>query len=80
MAELGGESINEHKNIVELIKKNTWSKVVLVGGDFLNFEHPFLKFENSMLAKEWWKQQHFENMHALIKGSRNMQMEKILEE
>ena len=80
MAELGNESINEHKNIVELIKKNTWAKVVLVGGDFLNFEHPFTTFENSSLAREWWKQQHFENMHALIKGSRSMQMEKILED
>jgi len=80
MAELGNESVDEHKSIVELIKKNTWSKVVLVGGDFLNFEHPFIKFENSALAREWWKQQQFENMHALIKGSRSMQMEKILEE
>src|SRR5678810_50644 len=75
MAELGNESVDEHKSIVELIKKNTWSKVVLVGGDFLNFEHPFIKFENSALAREWWKQQQFENMHALIKGSRSMQME-----
>ena len=80
MAELGKESINEHKNIVELIKKNTWEKVVLVGGDFLNFDHPFIQFDNSMQAAEWWKQQHFENMHALIKGSRSMTMEKILED
>ena len=80
MAELGKESIDEHKDIVELIKKNTWSKVVLVGGDFLKFEHPFIQFENSTQAREWWKQQHFENVHALIKGSRSMLMEKILEE
>ena len=80
MAELGKDSIPEHKSIVELIKTNTWSKVVLVGGDFLNVEHPFIQFENSMLAREWWKQQHFENIHALIKGSRSMLMEKILED
>ena len=80
MAELGKESINEHKNMVELIKKNTWANVVLVGGDFLNFEHPFMQFENSIQAREWWKQQHFENMRALIKGSRSMMMEKILDD
>jgi UDP-N-acetylmuramoyl-tripeptide--D-alanyl-D-alanine ligase len=79
MAELGEESLNEHEAIVELIKKNNWEKVVLVGGDFLKFDHPFLKFENSTQAKEWWQQQHFENTHALIKGSRSMQMEKVLE-
>jgi UDP-N-acetylmuramoyl-tripeptide--D-alanyl-D-alanine ligase len=79
MAELGTESLNEHKAIVELIKKNEWEKVVLVGGDFLKFDHPFIKFENAMQVKDWWHQQHFENAHALIKGSRSMQMEKVLE-
>ena len=79
MAELGEESVNEHKAIVELIQKNNWEKVVLVGGDFLKFDHPFIKFETTLQAKEWWQQQHFENAHALIKGSRSMQMEKVLE-
>lgn len=79
MAELGGESIEEHKAVVELIKQTEWKKVVLVGGDFLKFDHPFLKFQTSIQAKEWWQQQHFENTHALIKGSRSMQMEKVLE-
>jgi UDP-N-acetylmuramoyl-tripeptide--D-alanyl-D-alanine ligase len=53
---------------------------VLVGGDFLNFDHPFIKFENSTLVKEVVEAATFENMHVLIKGSRSMQMEKILEE
>ncbi len=79
MAELGDESLKEHKAIVELIKQNDWEKVVLVGGDFLKFDHPFIKFETALQAKEWWQQQHFENTHALIKGSRSMQMEKVLE-
>ncbi|MEP7376488.1 MAG: UDP-N-acetylmuramoyl-tripeptide--D-alanyl-D-alanine ligase [Chitinophagaceae bacterium] len=79
MAELGKESIDEHKAIVELIKTSGWKNVVLVGGDFLKFDHPFIKFENALQAKDWWQQQHFKNTHALIKGSRSMQMEKVLE-
>jgi UDP-N-acetylmuramoyl-tripeptide--D-alanyl-D-alanine ligase len=79
MAELGTESLNEHKAIVDLINRNKWKQVALVGGDFLKLGHPFLSFENSLQAKEWWQRQHFENTYVLIKGSRSMQMEKILE-
>ncbi len=42
MAELGEESLDEHKAIVDLIKQNNWKNVVLVGGDFLKFDHPFI--------------------------------------
>ena len=80
MAELGEESVREHKAIVELIKQNNWNSVALVGGDFLKFDHPFLKFENALQAKDWFLQQHFENTYLLIKGSRSMQMEAILKE
>ena len=34
MAELGKESMHEHKVIIDLIKKYKWKNVVLVGGDF----------------------------------------------
>lgn len=79
MAELGDESILEHKAIVDLIKNYQWKNVVLVGGDFLKFDHPFIKFNTSVEAKDWLKKQRFENTHFLIKGSRSMQMEKVLE-
>jgi UDP-N-acetylmuramoyl-tripeptide--D-alanyl-D-alanine ligase len=79
MAELGEESLQEHKVIVELIKKTRWNKVALVGGDFLKFDHPYQSFENSALAKTWFHQQNFENAYILIKGSRSTQMEKVLE-
>jgi UDP-N-acetylmuramoyl-tripeptide--D-alanyl-D-alanine ligase len=79
MAELGEESLNEHRSIVELIKKNEWKKVILVGGDFLKFDHPYQSFENSTLAKNWFHRQTFENAYILIKGSRSMQMEKVIE-
>jgi UDP-N-acetylmuramoyl-tripeptide--D-alanyl-D-alanine ligase len=79
MAELGEESIKEHQAIADLISQYSWKEVVLVGGDFLKIKHPWRSFENVAGAKEWLQQQHFENVHLLVKGSRSMQMEKVLE-
>jgi UDP-N-acetylmuramoyl-tripeptide--D-alanyl-D-alanine ligase len=53
--------------------------VVLVGGDFSKVEHPFIFFPNSLAAKDWFAAEGFEQTHFLIKGSRSMQMERILE-
>lgn len=80
MAELGAGSLHEHSAIVDLIKHYSWKQVVLVGGDFLQIDHPFLSFRDAAEAKVWWQQQHFTYTHFLVKGSRSMQMEKILEE
>ena len=79
MAELGKSSINEHLNIVEEIKRHNWKDVVLVGGDFLKIDHPYQKFASSTDAGNWLKNQKPENAYLLIKGSRSMQMEKVLE-
>lgn len=79
MAELGTESLAEHRSIVELIAQHSWESVVLVGGDFNKIEHPFLRFENAVAAGQWLQQQHFEHTHLLIKGSRSSQMELVLQ-
>ncbi len=79
MAELGEESINEHKAIADLLQSKQWKQVVLVGGDFLKIEHPFLSFANAAGAKEWLQAQQLDNTHILVKGSRSMQMEKVLD-
>ena len=63
---------------MELIRLGQWKNVVLVGGDFLKTDHPFISFANATEAKEWMDQQHFENTYLLIKGSRSMQMENVL--
>jgi UDP-N-acetylmuramoyl-tripeptide--D-alanyl-D-alanine ligase len=78
MAELGNESLHEHQSITDLIKQYRWKNVVLVGGDFSKSDHSFIQLENAEQAKDWLQQQHFENTYLLIKGSRSMQMEKVL--
>lgn len=78
MMELGEDSIMEHESIIQLINSHKWDKVVLVGGDFKNIQHPYQYFDNSIQAGEWLKTQALENAYLLIKGSRSMQMEKVL--
>lgn len=79
MMELGEESVQEHENIVELIKNYPWAEVVLVGGDFAKIEHPFVYFNSSAEVAEWSRHQNFHDSYFLIKGSRSIKMEKIAE-
>ena len=79
MAELGTESIEEHITLINLIQKYNWKFVTLVGGDFLKINHPFLSFENNIEAKNWLQKQKFENSYLLVKGSRSIKLEIILD-
>ena len=78
MAELGNESEKEHSSLVNQIKKLNWKEVVLVGKEFEKIKHPFHQFKNADEAGDWLQQKKFENSSMLIKGSRSMQMEKVL--
>jgi UDP-N-acetylmuramoyl-tripeptide--D-alanyl-D-alanine ligase len=80
MAELGEESLQEHQMIIDLIKQYQWKEVILVGGDFLKLTHPFKQFRDSPEAKKWLQSQNHEHVYYLIKGSRSMRMEKVLEQ
>jgi len=79
MKELGEDSIEEHQAIINLINNYTWYKVVLVGNDFDKVIHSYQYFETSLLAKDWFVKQQFSDAYILIKGSRSIQMEKIIE-
>ncbi|HEY8398552.1 MAG TPA: UDP-N-acetylmuramoyl-tripeptide--D-alanyl-D-alanine ligase, partial [Flavihumibacter sp.] len=45
MAELGAESLEEHRQILQLIRSHPWEAVVLVGGDFGKINHPYIQFQ-----------------------------------
>ena len=79
MMEMGEESLKEHQALIDLISKYNWKDVVLVGGDFSKINNAYTYFSNSTEAGKWLKEQHFNNTTILVKGSRSMQMEKVLE-
>jgi UDP-N-acetylmuramoyl-tripeptide--D-alanyl-D-alanine ligase len=78
MMELGKESIQEHENLISLINNYTWNDVLLVGGDFKQVSHNFLYVNSADEAAGWLNQQHFQQTYFLIKGSRSIQLEKVL--
>ena len=78
MAELGPESLNEHRGIVDLIATHHWANVILVGGDFLRFEHPYTTFPDSREAAKWLQSSGLRDAWLLIKGSRSSKMELVL--
>lgn len=79
MAELGPESVNEHQQIIEAIAQHHWKEVVLVGGDFLKLNHPYHQFATPAEAGAWLQQRPTADAYLLVKGSRSMQMEKLLD-
>ncbi|MBL7764992.1 MAG: UDP-N-acetylmuramoyl-tripeptide--D-alanyl-D-alanine ligase [Chitinophagaceae bacterium] len=79
MMELGPESIQEHRRLVDLLMESNWHHVILVGGDFQHIDHPYLYFKDALAAKEWFDAQHFNHATILIKGSRAFTMEKIIQ-
>ena len=79
MAELGADSLQEHQALVKEIDNYPWENVLLVGGDFLKGDSRHMQFESATAAGEWLRQHPLQNAHILVKGSRSMQMEKVLD-
>ena len=79
MMELGETSVAEHQALLNLIQQYPWEEVVLVGGDFSNLSHPYHYFTDSTQAKAWLRSKSPQNAQILLKGSRSMKMEKVIE-
>lgn len=79
MMELGADSIKEHQEIVDLILSYHWHTVVLVGQDYSNLPNEIMHFSTAAEARNWFVENNPTEAQILIKGSRSMQMEKIIE-
>jgi UDP-N-acetylmuramoyl-tripeptide--D-alanyl-D-alanine ligase len=79
MMELGEESIAEHQSLVNMINTTGINNVILVGGDFAHVEHNSTFLPDAAQAAEWIKQNPPSNALILIKGSRGIKMEKLLD-
>ncbi|HMJ48570.1 MAG TPA: hypothetical protein VK498_14655, partial [Ferruginibacter sp.] len=79
MMELGDASDEEHEILVSLISKYNWHAIALAGNNYKNLPAGIHHFNTSTEARNWYRQQQFENVQVLIKGSRSMEMEKVIE-
>ncbi len=81
MLELGSESEKEHDAIVELLKQKNLSNVLLVGPLFVQAGKKVnaLTFSNSEEAVQHLKQHPISGASILIKGSRGIKLEKVVE-
>ena len=81
MLELGTVSAEEHQKITDFIEEQKFSEVYLVGLQFKNTidRTQKKKFDQVELLSNYLKTQPIENKLILIKGSRGIHLEKILE-
>lgn len=80
MFEVGNTSAEEHQIIIDLLEKLEFSNMMVCGKNFYQTStQEVLKFENFEDLKNYIQENNFENATILIKGSRGMALERILE-
>ncbi len=80
MFELGDAATKEHEKIIHLIQKNGFENVILVGRDFFKLRSVsnFPTFLNLQEAEAHLINHPIKNAQVLVKGSRGIQLEKLL--
>ncbi|MDA9311414.1 UDP-N-acetylmuramoyl-tripeptide--D-alanyl-D-alanine ligase [Polaribacter sp.] len=79
MFELGKYELEEHQKITILLKSTTFKKVYLIGELFHKITTDYLKFKEFSDFKNHLKTENISNCTILVKGSRGMQLERVLE-
>lgn len=82
MFELGHESLTEHKNIIDLLSEVSNIQCFFVGKDFYQQKRVLPNsffFETFEALSDYLRQNKFHNKTMLIKGSRGMALERVLD-
>jgi len=80
MFELGKASPEEHLNMIGKIKESGFERVIFVGPEFYRFrdKNKFIFIHSTKAAAQYLRDHPIENADILVKGSRGMQLEKLL--
>ena len=81
MFELGVDAPKEHQFIADLCAHLNFNTIVLVGKEFNNTitSETVIKFITTDEVKIWFQKQQITDAEILLKGSRGMKMEKVIE-
>ena len=79
MLELGEESITEHQKIWELAQSLNLDEIITVGSIFKQVNPSEKSFKNTDELIEYLKQNPIKNKNILLKGSRGIALEKVIE-
>lgn len=78
MKELGNESVNEHQEILNLVKELGFNNVILVGSEFNKVNSGFVSFLNVEELISHINNNEIRGKKILIKGSHSIHLEKII--
>ena len=80
MLELGNESKEEHRAVIELLKKSNINEALLCGSEFSALpENPYKTFKNVDEMARFLSELPIEGKLILIKGSRGIRLEKAVD-
>ena len=79
MLELGEESVTEHQKIWELAQSLNLDEIITVGSIFKQVNPSEKSFKNTDDLIEYLKQNPIKNKNILLKGSRGIALEKVIE-
>ena len=82
MLELGAESLHEHRAILRFAARCRFDQLVVVGAEFGRCAPEAfnaLHFPDADAAKAWFQSRDFQNHTILVKASRGLRLERVVE-
>ena len=81
MKELGRYSQREHKDLIQFLLNYNWKDIYLVGEEFcdVNESEHIRCYQNVDILKSKMDIESYSDTHFLLKGSRSMKLESLLD-